>query len=286
MEAFTVVVNSNIITSMQVLCTFVSDYGNGLMQPDSYPSWQAMMDLKDEREMSEEIGNHCMKLWADPGIQQTYLKHDRFQFSDSAEYFFQRIPIIMQPGYVPTLEDILRCRVRTTGIVELEFMVGRNRFIIVDVGGQRNERKKWIHCFENVTAVLFVAALSEYCQTMYEDARVNRMVESLNLFEEVCNMPWFEQTSIILFLNKCDLFKERLQREPLQNYMRDYAGNNQFADGCNWIRRQYEARNHNKKKMIYWHVTCATDTDSMQQVFNAVHHIIVRISLRRAGLVS
>jgi hypothetical protein len=31
-------------------------------------------------------------------------------------------------------------------------------------GGQRNERRKWIHCFENVTAVIFVAALSEYDQ--------------------------------------------------------------------------------------------------------------------------
>ena len=39
-----------------------------------------------------------------------------------------------------------------------------------DVGGQRNERKKWIHCFENVTAVIFVAALSAYDQVLYEDS--------------------------------------------------------------------------------------------------------------------
>lgn len=54
-----------------------------------------------------------------------------------------------------------------------------------DVGGQRNERKKWIHCFENVTAVLFVAALSEYNQVLYEDETQNRLVESLQLFDEV-----------------------------------------------------------------------------------------------------
>jgi len=68
-----------------------------------------------------------------------------------------------------------------------------------DVGGQRNERKKWIHCFENVTAVLFVAAISAYDQTLYEDETTNRMVEALNLFEEICNSRWFRDTSMVLF---------------------------------------------------------------------------------------
>ena len=46
-----------------------------------------------------------------------------------------------------------------------------------DVGGQRNERKKWIHCFDDVTAVIFVAAISEYDQNLYEDHKTNRMHE-------------------------------------------------------------------------------------------------------------
>ena len=50
------------------------------------------------------------------------------------------------------------------------------------LGGQRSERKKWIHCFDNVTAVLFVVSMSEYDQVLAEDHRVNRMAESLKLF--------------------------------------------------------------------------------------------------------
>ena len=65
---------------------------------------------------------------------------------------------------VCTIEDILRSRVRTTGIVETSFVIEGHTFHMFDVGGQRNERKKWIHCFENVTCVIFVAALSEYDQ--------------------------------------------------------------------------------------------------------------------------
>ena len=39
---------------------------------------------------------------------------------------------------------------------------------MVDVGGQRSERRKWIHCFENVTSIIFLVALSEYDQILYE----------------------------------------------------------------------------------------------------------------------
>lgn len=79
-----------------------------------------------------------------------------------------------------------------------------------DVGGQRNERKKWIHCFDEVTAVIFVAAISEYDQVLYEDNTQNRLVEAINLFEEICNSRWFEKTSMILFLNKRDLFEDKI----------------------------------------------------------------------------
>ena len=52
----------------------------------------------------------------------------------------------------------------------LFFVVGFCRCI--DVGGQRSERKKWIHCFEDVTAILFFVALSAYDLGLREDLAV------------------------------------------------------------------------------------------------------------------
>jgi guanine nucleotide-binding protein G(i) subunit alpha len=109
------------------------------------------------------------------------------------------------------------------------------------VGGQRSERKKWIHCFENVTSIIFCVALSEYDQVLLEEsnqvciahaldgeamltAHQNRMVESLVLFDSVVNSRWFARTSIILFLNKVDLFKQKLSRSPLATFFPDYSG--------------------------------------------------------------
>ena len=93
--------------------------------------------------------------------------------------------------YLPSPQDILRARVRTTGIVQQNFKIAESQYTMFDVGGQRNERRKWIHCFDNVTAVIFVTAISEYDQMLYEDENTNRMEEALMLFDQILNHPSF-----------------------------------------------------------------------------------------------
>lgn len=120
-----------------------------------------------------------------------------------------------------------------------------------DVGGQRSERKKWIHCFENVTSIIFCVALSEYDQVLLEESNQvriplyclitiltshqNRMMESLVLFDSVVNSRWFMRTSIILFLNKVDLFKQKLGRSPLETYFPDYSGGNDLNRAAKYL---------------------------------------------------
>ena len=86
--------------------------------------------------------------------------------------YFNAIDRMADPNYLPTDQDILRSRVKTTGITETMFRVGELTYRLFDVGGQRSERKKWIHCFENVTALVFLVSLSEYDQMLYEDESV------------------------------------------------------------------------------------------------------------------
>lgn len=132
---------------------------------------------------------------------------------------------ICQQDYVPTEQDVLRVRVPTSGVHEYLFEVKNIMFTMVDVGGQRSERRKWIHCFENVTSIIFLAALSEYDQVLAESSRdENRMEESKALFKSILTYPFFANVSVIFFLNKTDVFEEKIMKSDLEDYFPEYDG--------------------------------------------------------------
>ncbi|ETO33148.1 hypothetical protein RFI_03953, partial [Reticulomyxa filosa] len=136
-----------------------------------------------------------------------------------------------------------------------------------------------------VTAVVFVASLSSYDERLLEDENVIVMRETLNLFEEICNSKWFTKTAMILFLNKQDLFIEKLKRINLQVCWDDYRGNNEFTDAIEFIKNAFQAKNHHKdEKHVYIHVTMATDPDNVKRVFNDVQHIVINYQLKTGGL--
>lgn len=122
--------------------------------------------------LPRDVSDSVRGLWKDPGVKEAVSRSREFQLNDSAVYYFNSIDRMSSPGYVPTDQDILRSRVKTTGITETTFKVGELTYKLFDVGGQRSERKKWIHCFENVTALVFLVSLSEYDQMLYEDESV------------------------------------------------------------------------------------------------------------------
>merc|ERR1712150_441170 len=116
--------------------------------------------------------------------------------------------------------------------------------------GQHNERKKWIHCFENVTAVIFLAALSAYDQVLFEKDNVNRLNEAIALFEHIVNSGFFQKPSMILFLNKDDLFRERIQTKSLRNdekkWFMDYDGGCDEVAAYNYIENKFLSKCRDK----------------------------------------
>ncbi|VDL63606.1 unnamed protein product [Nippostrongylus brasiliensis] len=157
-------------------------------------------------------------------------------------------------------------------------------FRVFDVGGQRSERKKWIHCFEDVNAIIFIAAISEYDQVLFEDETTNRMVESMRLFESICNSRWFINTSMILFLNKKDLFAEKIQRTNITIAFPDYKGAQTYDEATAFIEEKFEGLNANPEKTIYIHQTCATDTNQVQIILDSVIDMIIQANLQGCGL--
>jgi hypothetical protein len=162
----------------------------------------------------DNIAHIIILLWNLPCVQFTYqIRGNKFAFPENMEHFFQKVKQIMKPNYMPNDEDVFKTRIRTTGVIEYRFELNKQLFYVCDVGGQRNERKKWIHQFSEVTAVIFVAALNHYNALLFEDETKNAMHESIELFEDLLTSKFFKNTEMILFLNKDDLFKQQLRDE-------------------------------------------------------------------------
>lgn len=148
---------------------------------------QYRVDADPSSTLDGDMTEAIESLWNDPNTSAIAERSSEFYLMDSAPYFFQHVRRIGSPDYVPNEDDVLRARSKTTGIAETRFNMGQLSIHLFDVGGQRSERKKWIHCFEAVTSIIFCVALSEYDQVLLEESGQNRMAESLVLFESVVN---------------------------------------------------------------------------------------------------
>jgi len=262
----------------------------------------------DASHYTEEFYDHLQRLWNDRGVQDCHERSNEYQLIDCAKYFLDQIAIVRQPHYKPTEQDVLRCRVLTQGIFETKFSVEKVNFHMFDVGGQRDERRKWIQCFNDVTAIIFVVASSSYNMTLREDNSQNRLREALSLFETIWNNRWLKTISVILFLNKQDLLKEKIDagRSKLEDYFPEFSdyvcqesSSDKKEDKSNedselvtrakfFIRDEFlkiSTSTGEGKHYCYPHFTCAVDTENIRRVFNDCRDIIQRMHLKQYELI-
>jgi len=275
-----------------------------LEHPDSQFRVDYIQDVASQPDFDypSEFYEHTEVLWKDAGVQSCFERSNEYQLIDCAKYFLDRVSQIKQPDYSPSEQDILRCRVLTSGIFETKFSVEKVNFHMFDVGGQRDERRKWIQCFNDVTAIIFVTACSSYNLVLREDASQNRLKESLDLFKSIWNNRWLRTISVILFLNKQDLLAEKVKagKSKIEDYFPDFARYTTPADASfeagedgEVVRAKYFIRDEflristasgDGRHYCYPHFTCAVDTENIRRVFNDCRDIIQRMHLRQYEL--
>lgn len=247
-------------------------------------------DEKDEKLFPKEFISLLDKLWSSQQTQDLLNgpHSSEFYMMDSTPYFLEHDTLmrVTAEDYIPTPQDVLRSRQKTSGIFDTHINMGSNlKLHFFDVGGQRSERKKWIHCFDNVALVIFCVSLSEYDQFLIEDVEQNRFQESLVLFDNIVNSRWFARTSIVLFLNKIDLFAEKLKKKPLEDYFPDYNGGDDINKATKYILWRFVQLNRANLN-IYPHVTQATDTSNIELVFATIKETMLENSLKDTGIMN
>ncbi|XP_058464493.1 guanine nucleotide-binding protein G(f) subunit alpha [Malaya genurostris] len=251
-------------------------------------------------------------LWADTGVKQCFKRSNEFQLIDSAKYFLDRIEKISMPGYIPSNADILNCRKTTTGIQEISFRIkmpfGGNcqEIRMIDVGGQRSHRTKWMQVFEGIEAVLFMIACGSFDQTLREDPSQNRLVEAFELFRGVWHNRFLSETGLIVFLNKLDILEQKIAAgKSMRAFFPEYddyvalADTDDVCDEFTRSKRFIKSKlvditnepprrtSHlvRRKRSCYYHYTVATDTNNVRIVFNDVQNIILAKNLQSTNIV-
>ncbi|TWU77769.1 hypothetical protein ED733_008667 [Metarhizium rileyi] len=249
-------------------------------------SFLTKKELGDKERFPPDYFDSIKALWRDTGVKAAVKKCNEFALHDNLAYYIDNLDRLWKDEYIPNDKDILCSRLKTTGITECQFTISQRTYRIFDVGGQRSERKKWIHCFEDVNCLLFLAAISGYNQCLVEDRQANQMNEALMLWESLVNSRWFKKSSIILFLNKMDLFARKLPAHPVSKYgFIDYHGPSADAKlASKYFLDKFLAQNRDPNREVYGHFTTATDTNLIKITMDSVQDMIVRRNLKQLVL--
>uniref|UniRef100_A0A8C8RTS6 Guanine nucleotide-binding protein subunit alpha n=1 Tax=Pelusios castaneus TaxID=367368 RepID=A0A8C8RTS6_9SAUR len=279
-KGFARLVYQNVFAAMQALIGAMNALRIPYAQPENVQNAKLVMGVNAAKVVAfpRLYVNAMASLWRDVGIKACYARRREYHLLDSALYFLSSLERIAEDCYVPTAQDVLRSRVPTTGIREYCFSMEKIILRIVDVGGQKSERRKWIHCFENIIALIYLASLSEYDQCLEENGEENRMKESLALFRTILELPWFQSVSVILFLNKTDILEEKIIDSDLATHFPSFPGPKRDAEAAKkFILDMYVDiyKNSSNSRCLYHHYTCATDTQNIRKVFTDVRDVVL-----------
>ncbi|KII64258.1 G protein alpha o subunit [Thelohanellus kitauei] len=279
---FVSLIQKNVLDLVKCILNGMIRLNIQMEKPENQKMADNLLRLMNLEEPIQSCLNNIDCLKSDNGFLEAMRRGNEFQMNDTHIKFLYDLQRITSNDFVPTDDDILSARLKTTGIFEFIFPYKKFTIRLIDVGGQRSQRKKWINCFEDVNAMIYVASLVDYCMGLEEDPSTNRLVESVKLFGGMCNSPYFTNIPIILFLNKKDIFEQKIKKCPIKSFFAEFEGND-YDESLHFIKTMYLKSNKSYHRPIYIHVTNATDTSNIRFIFEAVGDIIINKGLEETG---
>jgi len=247
-----------------------------------------------ETDWSADIGSKLKELWQDPAIRQAWAVAPEYQLQMSMlDYHVANLDRYTEEGFQPTDADMLRARQRTTGTQQTMFEIGKYAWTIVDVGGQKPERAKWEAVLdEGLNAVIFFVALDEYNMASVEEQGRTKMQIAIETFEEMASNPKTKDLTVLLFLNKIDLFRKKIntQRdfEAFQKVFPSFPDVQKPEVAANFLVNLFSTKfckaSGRPRDDFRVHITCALDTDAMDQVFKAVKESLFVTRMNLSGV--
>jgi guanine nucleotide-binding protein subunit alpha len=251
-------------------------------------------DPSDSGVILHACSEDVIRLWNDSTVKDL-LKAQRLRLEDMGGFFLDSIQRVTALIYVPTDDDILRARLKTLGVSEHRFTLKAGNLVsqdwrVYDVGGARSLRAAWAPYFDDLDAIIFLVPISGFDEVLLEDPSVNKLEDSILLWKHIISNPLLKETQIVLFLNKIDLFKAKLQSGiRLGHYVVSYGERpNNYESTSGYLRKKfgYLLKQHSPlPRAFYCHLTSMTDAKSTQHILWNVKDMVIREMLRTSSLV-
>uniref|UniRef100_A0A6B2L9E8 Uncharacterized protein n=1 Tax=Arcella intermedia TaxID=1963864 RepID=A0A6B2L9E8_9EUKA len=284
LQAFTKAIKSNYIKGLQDAYEVLGDLGLEI-KAENKPLFEELESLRPTTDLTPEVVDTLKKIYEDPSIQ-TIINHHIEQITVThIAYFFHHIDRILSPTYLPTDEDILRARVRTSGAHSSTIFIDKSYFEFHDVGGQRPDRAKWEAVLkENVfAAVIYFVAADEY-GVESEDKEGLKLEISRGLFAQLReSIP--QDQPIVLFMNRMDLFEKRIADQKgfgtFQKIFPDFKGEQKKDKTSEYVKEWFlsDVKGTNVKH----HYTCAMDRESLVIVWRIVKESFLNGTFKELG---
>lgn len=251
-------------------------------------------DPSDPTRVMSTCGPDMVKLWADPDVRQL-LRAQKLRLEEMPGFFLDSLERITNLQYLPSDDDILKARLKTLGVTEYRFTMKAGHAIshhwrVYDVGGQRSLRAAWVPFFDDMNAIIFLAPISCFDQVLMEDHTVNRLEDSVLLWKNIVSNPLLAKTNLVLFLNKCDVLRAKLNSGiQLGKYVISYGDRpNDFQHASDYLRRKFyniHQENSPHPRSFYCHFTSVTDTKTTAVILENVTEMILRQNLQKSALI-
>ncbi|KAI0065277.1 G-alpha-domain-containing protein [Artomyces pyxidatus] len=233
--------------------------------------------------------------WNDPVVREL-LEANKVRLREMSGFFLDDLDRVTSLRYVPSDDDILRARIKTLGVSEHRFtlkssnnVLGRD-WLVYDVGGHRSLRAAWVPYFDDMNAIIFLAPISCFDQTLEEDEHVNRLEDSVLLWKNIVSNKLLAKTNMVLFLNKCDILKEKLAAGvKFSRFITSYGNRaNNFDSTSTYLKRKFQAtfvEHSPEPRPFFCHLTSVTDTKAMSHILINVSEFILRENLSKSALI-
>ncbi|EAU82769.1 hypothetical protein CC1G_10888 [Coprinopsis cinerea okayama7 len=230
-------------------------------------------------------GEDIVKLWNDPGVQQI-LKAADIALDEQPGFFLDQAARITEESYRPLPEDVLKARVTTVGpeehVIHCENVADSSakEWVIYDVGGSRSQRAAWAQFFDDVNMIIFLAPMSGFNQVLAEDESVNRLTDSLRLWQTLCSNKLLAHVEFVLFLNKLDILDAKLKSGvQFGSFVTSYVDKpNETKPVAKYLLDVFVSlhqKHSPRRRKIHPHLTCAVDTKATSTVINRIREVIL-----------